>query len=74
MFTDRYCTSVPLAQALSERKTAFTGTSNKNRAELPDKICQLSSMKGGEVIAYHTPKLLALAWQAEKMKEASIHT
>ena len=69
MFTDRYYTSVRLAQALSERKTAFTGTSNKNRAELPDKIHQLSSLKGGEVIAYRTPKLLALAWQAEKRKK-----
>jgi len=69
MFTDRYYTSIPLAQARSERKTAFTGTSNKNRAELPDKIRQLSSLKGGEVIAYEIPKLLALAWQGEKRKK-----
>ena len=40
MFTDRYYTSIRLAQALSERNTAFTGTSNKNRAELPDNIRQ----------------------------------
>ena len=66
MFTDRYYTSIPLAQALSEHDTAFTGTSNKNRAELPDEIRVMSRLKGGEVMAYRTPKLLALAWQAEK--------
>lgn len=69
MFTDRYYTSIPLAQALSEHDTAFTGTSNKNRAELPDEIRVMSRLKGGEVMAYRTPKLLALAWQAEKRKK-----
>ena len=69
MFTDRYYTSIPLAQALSEHDTAFTGTSNKNRAELPDKIRVMSRLKGGEVMAYCTLKLLALAWQAEKRKK-----
>ena len=69
MFTDRHYTSIPLAQALSERNTAFTGTSNKNTAELPDDIRQMSSLKGGEVLAYRTSKLLALAWQAEKRKK-----
>ena len=66
VFTDRYYTSIPLAQALGDHNTAFTGTSNKNRAELPDNIRQLNRLKGGEVIAYRTPTLLALAWQAEK--------
>jgi len=64
--TDRYYTSVPLAQALSECKAILTGTSNKNRAELPDKVRQLSSLKSREVIPHRIPKLLALTWQAEK--------
>ena len=38
MFTDRYYTSIPLAQALADRSTSFTGTSMRNRAELPDPI------------------------------------
>ena len=66
VFTDRYYTSVPLAQALGEHNTAFTGTSNKNRVDLPDDLRLLSRLKGGEVMAYRTPQLLALAWQAEK--------
>lgn len=69
MLTDRYYTSVPLAQALSECKTIFTSTSNKNRAELQDKVHQLSSLKSGEVMAHRIPKLLALTWQAEKWKK-----
>ena len=48
MLTDRYYRSVLLAQALSECKTIFTGTSNKNRAELRNKVHQLSSLKRGE--------------------------
>ena len=47
----------------------YTGTSNKKRAELPDEIRVMSRLKGGEVMAYRTPKLLALAWQAEKRKK-----
>ena len=63
-----YIIGVPLAHALTEHNIEFTRTSNKNRAELPE-ICQLSTLRCGEVIAYHTPKLLALAWQAEKKKK-----
>lgn len=66
LFTDRYYTSVPLAQALSKHNTSFTGTSNKNRVNLPDELSQMKSMKGGEMVSYRTNDLLALAWQAEK--------
>ena len=38
VFTNRYYTGIPLAQALSDRSTAFTGTAMKNRVDLPDQI------------------------------------
>jgi hypothetical protein len=45
VFTDRYYTSVPLAQALGEHNTAFTGTSNKNRVDLLDDLRLLRRVK-----------------------------
>ena len=68
LYTDRYYTSVQLAQALYMHQTAFTGVSNKNRTELPDDIRQMGRLSGGEVRAYRCSQLLALAWQAEKKK------
>ena len=68
LFTDRYYTSVQMAQGLSDHNTAFTGVSQRNRTELPDNIRTLSRMTAGEVQAYHSDRLLALAWQAEKRK------
>ena len=38
VYTDRYYTSVPLAQALQECSTGFVGTAIKNRIDLPDEI------------------------------------
>ena len=38
VFTDRYYTSVPLAQALHANRTAFTGTAVRDKADLPDPI------------------------------------
>jgi len=38
VFTDRYYTSIPLAQALHNCATSFTGTANKTRADLPNQI------------------------------------
>ena len=66
LFTDRYYTSIPLAKALSDHNTSFTGTSNKNRVDLPDDIRLLKRMKGGEMVSYRANKVLAVAWQAEK--------
>ena len=65
-FTDRYYTSIPLAKALSDHNTSFTGTSNKNRVDLPDDIRLLKRMKGGEMVSYRADELLAVAWQPEK--------
>ena len=68
LFTDRYYTSVQMAQGLSDHNTAFTGVSQRNRTELPDNIRTLSRMTAGEVQAYRSDRLLALVWQAEKRK------
>ena len=38
IFTDRYYTSVPLAQVLLDRVTGFTGTSMSNRVNLPNEL------------------------------------
>ena len=38
LFTDRYYTSVPLAQALQHAQTTFTGTAQRDRVDLPDGI------------------------------------
>ena len=64
LFTDRYYTSVPLAHTLRDHNTSFTGTTNRNRVDLPDDIRLLQQLKGGEMVSYRTNKLLA--WQAEK--------
>ena len=68
LFTDRYYTSIQMAQELSYHNTGFTGVSQKNRTELPDNIRTLSRMTAGEVQAYRSDRLLALAWLAEKRK------
>ena len=38
VYTDRYYTSIPLAEALIHRSTAFTGTAMRNRKNLPEVI------------------------------------
>ena len=74
LYTDRYYTSVQLAQELIRHGTAFTGVCNKNRIGLPDDIRQLQKLGGGEVRAFRSNELLALAWQAEKRISASNHS
>ena len=65
MYTDHYYTSIPLAQALEFRQTSFTGTCVKNRQQIPQLFCQKSlHVADGEVLAYRSGRLLALAWGA----------
>ena len=68
VFTDRYYTSIPLAQALHDNETAFTGTSVRGRVDLPDSIRAGQTPKQGEVMAYRHDHLMALMWHAEKKK------
>ena len=60
VFTDRYYTSVPLAKALEERSTAFTGTAVRNRTQLPEAIRKPSRLLDNEIRAYRAERLLAL--------------
>ena len=71
MYTDRYYTSTPLAQTLEFRQTSFTGTCVKNRQQIPQLFRQKSfHVADGEVLAYRSGRLLALAWRApSKRKE-----
>ena len=72
IFTDRYYTSLPLAQTLYQYNTAFTSTSNKNRVNLPDLFRGTYRVGDGEVIAYRCDHLLGLTWRAEKKKKPVI--
>ena len=72
LFTDRYYSSLPLAQSLHAAETDFTGTIMKNRIDLPDTIRSQLRMSSGEVIAYRADHLLALAWLAERKKKPVI--
>ena len=56
IFTDRYYTSIFLAQTLEMRQTAFTGTCVSNRKQLASTSIGISVMEfrlaDGEVCAY----------------------
>ena len=50
LFTDRYYTSLPLAQTLHSLQTGFTGTAVKNHADLPDDIRGNLRLEHGQVL------------------------
>ena len=62
LFTDRYYSSIPLAQALHDNKTAFTGTCVRDRMDLPDLIRSGQTPGEGEVMAFRNDHLMALTW------------
>ena len=70
--TDRFYSSLPLAQSLHAAETDFTGTIMKNCADLPDTYRSQLRMSSGEVIAYRGDHILALAWLAEREKKPVI--
>ena len=73
VYTDRYYTSVPLAQALQERSTGFVGTAIKNRIDLPDEIRAPSfRLANDETVAFRSDRLLALGWRAAQKKKPLI--
>ena len=69
IFTDRYYTSIPLAKSLLSVRTHFTGTTMKNRVDLPNEIRGQLRLLPGEVVAYRADHLLTLACLAEKKKK-----
>ena len=73
MFTDRYYTSIPLAQALTDRSTSFTGTSMRNCVELPDPIrLTPTCLADDKVKAFRADRLLVFEWRAAKKKKSLI--
>ena len=70
VYTDRYYSSVPLAQALEDAGTKFTGTCVKSRVGLPDPVRSPSfRLRGGEVEAFRAGSLLCVAWQGVTKKK-----
>ena len=70
VYTDRYYSSVPLAQALLDKGTSFTGTMVKNRVDLPDVVRGSSfSLRGDETWAFRSGSLLCVAWRAASKKK-----
>ena len=63
LFTDRYYTSVPLAQALQHAQTMFTGTAQRDRVDLPNEIRAGMSISGGELKAFRSERLVCLIWK-----------
>ena len=73
IFTDRYYTSIPLAIALGDKSTSFTGTAIKNRIDLPDAIRSPTfRLKDDEIKAFRADRLLALGWRARQKKKPLI--
>lgn len=73
IFTDRYYTSIPLAQTLHQRTSFFTGTSMRNRVGLPSTIrSPPSKLRDDEVRAFRANHLLALEWRAAKKKSSLV--
>ena len=65
--TDRYYTSIPLAQALVDHSTGFTGTAMRNRVGLPEEIRSTSfRLRDDEVQAFRSDDLLVVGWCAAK--------
>ena len=73
VFADRYYTSILLATALHDRQTDYTGTSMKNRLDLPDQIRDKSfHLTDNQVVAYRSDWLLAMGWRAAQKKKPLI--
>ena len=66
VYTDRFYTSIPLAEKLQDEGTAFTGTAIRNRVGLPDAIRHPSRFADDEVRAFRHKDMLVLEWRAVK--------
>ena len=73
VYTDRYYTSIPLAQTLETHETSFIGTCMKNRKQIPQSFRHKTfRLSDGEVRAFRSGRLLALAWRAPSKKKGII--
>ena len=73
IFTDRYYTSIPLANHLYQRNTAFTGTSMRSRVGLPEEIRKPpKKLAANEIRAFRDSKMMVMEWKAPKGKSSVI--
>ena len=65
LFVDNFYTSVPLAEALLNRKTLLCGTLRKNRKHLPKKVVS-TKLKKGQHIAKRKGRIVVEKWQDKR--------
>lgn len=67
IFTDRFYTSVELAEALYEKRIHLTGTVKRNRKGLPEDVKKKKKLKKGEINAFRKDnKLSVIQWQDKR--------
>ena len=65
LYVDNFYTSVPLAEALLNRKTLLCGTVRKNRKHLPKKVIS-TKLKKGQHIAERKGRMVFEKWQDKR--------
>lgn len=60
--TDNYYTSLPLAEALLQRRTHLVGTLRSNRKGLPREVCGARLQKGATVARENASGMVVLKW------------
>lgn len=66
MFTDRYYTSIPLAEELMKVKCYLTGTIKANRKDIPMFI-KKSKFSDKKIFVYNKRKIMFLAWKDKRI-------
>lgn len=66
MFTDRYYTSIPLAEELMKLKCYLTGTIKANRKDIPMFI-KKSKFPDKKIFVYKKRKIMFLAWKDKRI-------
>ena len=67
VYTDRFYTSILLANQLLQKQIHLTGTVQKNRVELPSDLKKLK-LKNHEIKVYrHQDEVMTLAWQDKRL-------
>ncbi|CAK9809212.1 PiggyBac transposable element-derived protein 4 [Anthophora quadrimaculata] len=67
IYTDRYYTSIPLAEELLKMNCFLTGTIKTNRKYLPMVIKKPQFVRDRKTVAYRKGKTLVLAWKDKRI-------
>ena len=68
VFCDRFYSSLPLVQTLSEQQTHYTGTIVKNRVGLPDAIRSPFTLGDDDTMQFRCERFMVIAWRAKSKK------